>query len=151
MNVEVVWEGKSPTRLRESIWLEVRPNLDNVNNNDWNLFVDKIGQRVDTSDVVKQGGAALHGIDPSGGVSLVATDRSLSVQSLDCGLVAPGSNTNIWNYTAYDTIPVDAKNGFAFDLYSNLYAVNYPMWYPWKEEDSTSRFRFEVLEETQKR
>ena len=49
----------------------------------------------------------------------------LYVTSLDAGLVAPGSNTNIWNYTAYDKVPVDPSDGFAFDLYSNLYATNY--------------------------
>jgi hypothetical protein len=146
MNVELVWEGKSPTRLRESIWLEVRPDLSNED--DWKLYIDKIGQQVDASDVVKQGGAALHGMDPSGGVSLVSTSigRRLSIASLDCGLVAPGSNTNIWNYTAYDVVPANPTDGFAFDLYSNLYAVNYPLWYPWRTGDDVSRFRFIVRE-----
>ena len=150
MNVEVVWEGKSPTRLRESIWLEVRPDLSNVftEEDDWKLWIDKIGEKVDASDVVQQGGAALHGMDPSGGVSLTSASSGagLSIASLDCGLVAPGSNTNIWNYTAYDDVPVQPTDGFAFDLYSNLYAVNYPMWYPWKDGDDVSHFRFTVDE-----
>ena len=156
INVEVVWEGKRPTRLRESIWLEVRPTLNTNKEKDdeevheeeeWTLFIDKIGQQVNASDVVKQGGAALHGMDPSGGVSLVEqkSGRSLSIVSLDCGLVAPGSNTNIWNITAFDKVAVNAQDGYSFDLYSNLYAVNYPMWYPWLKEDSTSRFRFKVV------
>ena len=157
MNVEVVWEGKRPSRLCESIWLEVRPDLPNSlpKNDDgtqqWKLYVDKIGQRVDTADVVANGGGALHGIDPNGGVSLVANGASsatagLYVSSLDAGLVAPGSNTNIWNYTAYDKVPVNPSDGFAFDLYSNLYATNYPMWYPWRKENGFSRFRFQLME-----
>ena len=74
------------------------------------------------------------------------TSRSLVIKSLDCGLVAPGSNFNIWNITAYDNTHVNPKDGLAFDLYSNLYAVNYPMWYPWRSQDATTRFRFNILE-----
>jgi hypothetical protein len=162
VDLELVWEGKRPTRLRESIWLEMRPDFDP--SLAWTLFVDKTGQKVNTSDVVKLGGAALHGMDPTGGVvfqgspvapaalanSTLLTspsrERALVVKSLDCGLVAPGSNFNIWNITAYDTVPVDARDGLAFDLYSNLYAVNYPMWYPWVAQDATSRFRFQISE-----
>lgn len=151
-DLELVWEGKRPTRLRESIWLEMRPDLDE--SMDWTLFVDKVGHKVNASDVVKLGGAALHGMDPTGGVSFDGssgnTKKSLSlvIKSLDCGLVAPGSNFNIWNITAYDKVPVVAKDGLAFDLYSNLYAVNYPMWYPWLKEgqDATTRFRFRISE-----
>ena len=120
---------------------------------DWTLFVDKLGQKVNASDVVRLGGSALHGMDPNGGVAFQGVNsinetsrRTLVINSLDCGLVAPGSNINIWNVTAYDTVPVDARDGLAFDLYSNLYAVNYPMWYPWVPRDATSRFRFQISE-----
>ena len=63
--------------------------------------------------------------------------------SLDAGVVAPGSNSNPWNYTAYDNgNAVSPHDGAAFNLYSNLYDTNYVLWYPWKHEDHSSRFRF---------
>ena len=142
---ELVWEGKTPTRLKESIWLEMRPEL---NGEESSLWLEKMGSLVNAADVVCKGGAALHGIDPNGGVVL-ETSRdgkvdSLRIVSLDAGIVTPGSNTSPWNFTAYDVVPVNPEDGFAFGLYANLYAVNYPMWYPFRESDSHNRFRFTV-------
>lgn len=73
-------------------------------NQSWRMLVDKMGSRVDTGDVVKNGGAALHGVDPHGGITWEAAGRETEPQfrvvSLDAGLVAPGANRNIWNYSA---------------------------------------------------
>jgi uncharacterized membrane protein YgcG len=69
---------------------------------------------------------------------------SLTVQSLDAALVAPGSNTNIWYWNAYNSpgMAADPQDGAAFCLFNNLYHTNYVLWYPWRADDAASRFRF---------
>ena len=71
-------------------------------------------------------------------------NNNLNIKSLDCGVVAPGFNTNPWKYDVYDNgNAVDPLDGAAFFLYGNLYNTNYVLWYPFIEEDNMSRFRFE--------
>jgi hypothetical protein len=146
---ELSWRGKAPTRLPESAWLEVRPELSR-HPPGCTLNVDKLGGAVDTADVVPDGGAYLHGSDPSGGIAwMCGTGQSpptaeARVRSLDAALVAPGSNTNLYRWDAYNSTPPNAQDGAAFNLLNNLYATNYILWYPWNAEDAQSRFRFEV-------
>ena len=147
--VELAWEGKVPTRLFETIWLEVRPALQE--DSDWSLLVNKIGSSINVSDVVNKGGSSLHGFDPNGGITFFNSNdfqssihNNLNIKSLDCGVVAPGFNTNPWKYDVYDNgNAVDPLDGAAFFLYGNLYNTNYVLWYPFIEEDNMSRFRFE--------
>ncbi len=43
--------------------------------------------------------------------------------------------------------PLRAPNvaeGVHFALVGNLWNTNYPFWYPFEEEDSSSQFRFEI-------
>ena len=123
----------------------------------WRILLDKLGSVVDAQAVVAQGGGALHGIAPGGGVTLAAArsgsapvggaaaQRAFSATSRDAGLVAPGaSGLSPINFTAFDHAAPRAEDGFAFLLFNNLYEVNYPMYFPWKEKDATSRFRFSL-------
>ena len=148
LSVELVWENKRATRLLESIWLEMRPRLPSASEHTWRTILDKLGSRVDAARVVPNGGGALHGIDPHGGVALEALGAdplNFTVTSRDAGIVAPGASglgLSPINFTAPP--PSGASDGFAWLLFTNLYEVNYPMWYPWKSEDASSRFRFEM-------
>ena len=100
---------------------------------------------MDTADVVTNGGAVLHGLDPNhGGVVFSSESRSLRVESLDAGLVAPGYVRNTWDYAAYDDSPADPRDGAAYNLHSNLYNTNYVLYYPWLQQDAVSTFRFEL-------
>merc|ERR1711871_423375 len=84
LDLSVTWQGKKPTRLPESIWLEVRPLLsDSVR-----MHVDKLGTLIDTQDVVENGGSALHGLAPNGSVfwhegAASGGSQALAVRSLD--------------------------------------------------------------------
>jgi hypothetical protein len=147
-SVELIWQDKIPTRLFETIWLEVRPALSQADH--WSLLVNKIGSAVNSSDVVNKGGSSLHGVDPSGGITFQTTNskvnfqQTLNIKSWDCGVVAPGYNTNPWKYDIYDDgNAVNPVDGAAFFLYGNLYNTNYVLWYPFTKEDHVSRFRFE--------
>ena len=132
------------------------------------MQVEKLGTKVDVNDVVRNGGAILHGLSPSGSVGWVGggapaaaatapqsggagaaqqptaaapaavTPRRdvMAVRSLDAALVAPGNNTDIWNWDAY-TAPnstqgglgggatgANARDGAAFCLFNNLWSTN---------------------------
>ena len=66
----------------------------------------QVGSEVDTADVVTNGGAVLHGVDPNNGGGVFSSESSwLRVESLDAGLVAPGYVRNTWDYAAYDDTP----------------------------------------------
>ena len=152
LDIELVWENKVPCFLPESSWFEFHPSLSGASEDtgEWKLLLDKMGkQNIDTADVVAKSGAVLHGIDPvNGGITFAkarsSPEISFRVQSLDSGLVSPGQVRNSWNFEAYDETPVTPYDGAAFNLHSNLYNTNYVVYYPWKEDDSTSRFRFFV-------
>jgi hypothetical protein len=121
--MELVWAGKPPARLYESIYFDMHPVLKPVaqfsfdpshtveidsdgptsanNGSGWKLLIDKIGTQVDAADVVKDGGSAVHGMDPSGGLTFASPPLSgaalattlsrqhpsLRVDSVDAGLV----------------------------------------------------------------
>ena len=55
LQLELVWEDKAPSRLREAIFLEFRPRLSGPSANETRLYAKKMGSLVDTSDVVKKG------------------------------------------------------------------------------------------------
>ena len=116
------------------------------------MMVDKVGTRVDVSDVVRHGGSAVHGMDPNGGVSFVspsAAQASLYVHSRDAVLVMPAAAGSVLNFTAFYETPADAADGVSFNLYNNIYWTNYVLWYPWLNTgDALSRFRFRLSTRT---
>ena len=163
--LELAWDRKTPTRLPESTWLEVRPAFppaasasqpSATDDDAWRLHVTKLGSLIDTADVVPNGGSALHGVDPDGPVvwsrggrtqqrrahDAPPSSASLRIVSLDAGLVAPGNNTSPWGWDVYNAAPPDPLDGAAFNLHSNLYATNYILCYPWRPADEVGRFRF---------
>ncbi len=147
MAIDLTWEGKRAVFLPESSWFEFTPKLQGDLSNRWVLSVDKMGkENIDTSDVVAKAGAVLHGLDPVyGGMTFRSgsePSQAFRVESLDAGLMSPGYVRNTWNFEAYDGSPARPQDGAAFNLHSNLYTTNYVVYYPWIQEDSTSRFRF---------
>ena len=149
MAVDLVWKGKRAILLPESTWFEFKPKLHKKLPTRWSLSVDKMGKdNVDTSNVIANAGAVLHGLDPVyGGVTFRSSAKprqTFRVESLDAGLVSPGYVRNTWDFEAYDGKPARPEDGAAFNLHSNLYTTNYVVYYPWIAEDSTSRFRFAI-------
>jgi hypothetical protein len=150
VQAELAWGGKLPARLLESTFFEFRPRL-NATEDGWRLMLDKLGSRVDAGDVVDGGGSVAHGVDPDGGLTFAPASGGgvgLRVKSLDAGLVLPGRNMDLYNFSAYYGAGNEAKavDGAAFSLHNNLYDTNYVMWYPWLAADSVARFRFELSE-----
>lgn len=105
VDIELVWSGKPPARLYEGIYFEMAPALKKLHvvgrlagssggsgniSTGWKLMVDKLGSQIDAADVVTHGGSAVHGMDPGGGVTFLASADanavsflSLHIDSLD--------------------------------------------------------------------
>jgi hypothetical protein len=162
VEVELVWVGKQPSRLHESLYFGMHPLLNSSSTanrkssqdyeKDWLLLIDKLGSEIDASDVVTGGGSAVHGLDPSGAVKFRPVSHaapSLVIESLDAGLVLPGGIQNVWNFSAFyrdnsTSSMVRPRDGVHFSLSNNGYWTNYILWYPWRRQDSSSRFRFKI-------
>jgi len=117
--VDFSWSGKPANRIPEGIWLTCDPLGDGIS-------VRKLGEWIDPTKVVYNGGRILHGTDY--GVRL----GSVEIESLDCALLTFGGN--LWDYT--NKLP-NSGSGVRLNLYNNQWNTNFPMWY---EDDA--RFRF---------
>ncbi len=126
VKIDLSWFDKDANRLGEALWFSFHlPHTA--------CAVRKLGQWVDTQSVVSKGGRALHASDF--GVKLECADKTVSIESLDTALIAPGA-PSLLNFT--NKLP-DMAQGIAFNLYNNVWGTNFPMWY---QEDA--RFRFVV-------
>ena len=67
LNVELVWQGKIPTRLFETVWMEVRPALRPLFDGDWSLPSIKL-EILSMYLMLLIKGATVHGFDPDGGI-----------------------------------------------------------------------------------
>ena len=119
------WFDKRPNRQPEAAWLGFRPPL--AAGDAWS--VEKLGQRVDTGDVVSRGARGLH--------ASVGPVRAgpFSVESLDAALVSVGGPRLL----DFDNKLPKAARGVCFNLWNNAWCTNFPQWYA---EDA--RFRFQL-------
>jgi len=62
----------------------------------------------------------------------------MSIASLDTSLISVGDADPV----PTPLVKPDAADGFHFPLVGNIWNTNYPFWYPFKEEDTSSQFRF---------
>jgi hypothetical protein len=118
--------------LPEAMWLSFVPRIKNAQG--WTL--DKMGCPISPLEVIKNGNRKLHAIDR--GVSYRGDDGSLSIESLDAPLVAPGEPSLL----DFNNKQPALKKGMHFNLYNNVWGTNFRMWY---EDDARFRFtlRFE--------
>ena len=63
------------------------------------------------------------------------------VRSLDAGLVDPGSDMDLY---VFPGSPPEPERGVAFNLWNNLWSVNYIFWYPFEDADRSFGVRFSV-------
>jgi hypothetical protein len=130
IELNLTWKNKKATRLPEAIWFSFIPELpkDSV----W--MMDKSGQNVDPTDVVKDGGRKLHGIQK--GVWTESKKNKITIESLDAPLVSPGNRT-LLNFD--NSIP-NPNDGMHFCLCNNVWGTNFAMWM-----DDDIKFRFKMI------
>jgi hypothetical protein len=135
INVDVMMHQKTATRLPESTFFSFSPTPPDAAS--W--VISKLQERVDSSKVVTNGSLHLHVQD--GPVTLQLDGGPVfSVNSPDAPLVAVGTPFAI--PTPLNK-PANQKGGVHFCLHNNIWGTNYPMWYPFAKEDtSTLRWRF---------
>ena len=110
-------------------------------------YLSKLGRMIDAEDADLNCsghrltcGVHLHGVDRNG-VSVSTNDnRSVDLISLDSALVSVGSA----NPLPTPLVVPDPSGGVHFALVGNIWNTNYPFWYPFRDADASSQFRFRV-------
>lgn len=118
--VTLTWFGKRCSRFPQACWFKFKGFCE-----DWKIR--KMGRWISPEDII--GSPLIVGIDDG------VRNPELTVQSLDCGLVAPfGRRLLQYGSEACD-------QDMYFNLYNNIWNTNFPMWY-----DDDAVFRFTVNE-----
>ncbi|KAK6184178.1 hypothetical protein SNE40_006698 [Patella caerulea] len=136
MAIEVQWYNKQPTRLPESIFFsfqsKTRPGYQ------WQLH--KLDQILDPLNVVINGSQRLHAIDE--GVMYSKQSSGLLIESPDVAMVTVLTSENGASGLPLPLTCIKDVKGMAFNLYNNLWNVNYIFWYPYLAQDKNQKFRF---------
>lgn len=121
------WFEKPACRLPEAFWFSFNPRVKQPRN--WQM--EKLGQWISPLDVIRNGNRKLHAV----GEGLRNHDETarLNLQSLDAVLVAPGEPSLL----NFNNRQPPLEKGMHFNLYNNVWATNFPMWY---EDDVHFRF-----------
>ena len=127
--------NKTRTRIPEAGWLSFNPlNPANVT-----AHVNKIDSWVDLGQpVMGNGSAHLHVVSERG----VRLPGSVLGRSPDVGLVCVGYPPTPFP-TPLGRI-VGNPGAFSFNLFNNIWGTNYPMWYPFIDEDLSQQYRVDL-------
>lgn len=120
------WFGKQACRIAEATWVSFQPRVTSAR--EWTM--DKLGSDVWPLDVISNGNRKLHAV---GSVRCGSGPGSISIESLDAPLVAPGRPSLL----DFDNELPDLNGGMHFNLHNNIWGTNFPMWY---EDDAKFRF-----------
>jgi len=118
--------NKPANRMAELYWLSFVPE------NMTQIIVEKMGHHVDVRDVIEGGNARLMAVDRY--VDMVTTQGTFRVTSFDVPLVLTGDRSNM----SYRITP-NIVRGIHFNLFNNLWGVNYTMWW-----EGSQSFRFKI-------
>jgi hypothetical protein len=131
-HLDLVWLDKTTTRLPESLWMIFRPRA--ADPRGWRLHV--LDQELDPTETLVNGSRHLAAVWD--GVSYRGPDGALAIDTVDASVVAPGEPSLV----DFDNFPVDPRQGMWFNLSNNVWNTNWPLWYPWRDDDENARFRF---------
>ena len=170
MNVSVIWNNKTTTRLQEATTIFHRPKV----RIGFRWEMNKLGEWVAMSNVTEGGEQYQHAV--WSGIRYVSTEgKGLLIQTLDAGIACPVLNEKADPTLTPDVSLQKACDKYdipsAFDpelqqqlsdsviagagirLHANLFDISgFPQWYPFgvgdqfQEEDANEQFRF-VIEE----
>lgn len=129
IDMDIQWFEKPACRLPEALWFSFQP----VVQTDGNWSIQKLGSRIDPTQVLSNGARTLHGFHDV--VAYQDPTLQLHIHSLDAVLVAPGK-PSLLNF--HNQLP-DMHGGVHFNLFNNIWGTNFPMWF---EDDA--RFRFSI-------
>ncbi|EGD78368.1 hypothetical protein PTSG_09435 [Salpingoeca rosetta] len=133
VNISLLLSNKTATRLPESAWFKFAPR---VSSSGWTM--GKLADaNVNPLDVAVNGSRHLHavwdGVRHSSGVSL---------RTLDAPLLSWG-DTNPFPTPSGDWQP-DVSRGVNFCLFNNIWGTNYIMWVPFRKDEHSYKYRFQL-------
>jgi hypothetical protein len=143
LDVDVQLFNKTRTRFGEALLLEwLFANLTSPLNASWQL--DKLGSWVDPLDGVAGGSTQQHAVGQGVGYfsPAAAGGGGVFLDTLDAPVVCPATGAE-QAYTSLPQSPAPLQGpvtGFASLLYTNAWAMNFPLW----SLDADFRFRFRV-------
>ena len=121
--------NKTSTRIPESLSVYFNP----AGVDSHTMKMSKLGEYIPVLDVIKNGSKHLHACDVNG----ISYDN-LRIQSNDTALVCLG-------YPTPFPVPMETPNiakGFSFNILNNIWGTNYVMWYPYLNEELSTKYRF---------
>ena len=147
MDFEVTLFNKTATRLAEATMFSFAPYGSNYRG-----FYQKISDAssIPFESVVLNGSQYQHAVES---VTLVGPDLdgngsvTIKLSSLDVAVVCPVlSNTTYKTPTPFpapeDPVNIKELKGVAFNIHNNVWNTNYPLWYPFVEEDKDFKSRY---------
>ncbi len=145
LNTTVRWFNKTATHIPETLWLSNVPTPLTVDATTPRVVLDKLGAQLDAMDVDLgcdgmhhlTCGVHLHGVG-DGGVVVMASGAETTLVSWDSALVSIGVASPV----PTPLIAPDIRGGVHWALVGNIWNTNYPFWYPFEEDDTSSQFRF---------
>ncbi|HZY62552.1 MAG TPA: DUF5054 domain-containing protein [Edaphobacter sp.] len=112
--------GKEENRLPESLWLTFNPAVGTPSADHW--LMEKSGQPVRASDVVRGGARHMHAITEK--LRYNAGQHGFEIATLDAPVVAFGDRSPL----NYSPNPPDVSSGVHVNLFNNAWGTNYIQW-----------------------
>ena len=156
---EVIIVDKTATRLAEATMFSFIPKLQESNHR-WQDRLYKVQSPdapgteqpyLSVFSVVKNGSFYQHAVEQVNMVEqFQAGMLNLGFISSDVPLVCPifVGESNIHTPTPFPYLErpsvATSVDGFAFNIHNNVWNTNYPLWYPFAEEDKTFKARFKM-------
>ncbi|KAK6980368.1 hypothetical protein BgiMline_021379 [Biomphalaria glabrata] len=140
VNVTFLMLGKTTTRLPESISFGFQPV-----NQGYQWTLDKMSQYIDPCDVVLNGSQYVHGVKNE--VNLLNEDnKGIQFFTRDVPIVNLGTDNRIDSPFPVPLQPFECSTlrNFSFNIYNNIWNTNYPMWYPFNQQDENFKAEFTI-------
>ena len=113
---------KVENRLPEALWLTFNPAPDSAAPNPDAWLLDKSGQPLRPTDVIRGGGRSMHAITEK--ISYTEGQNTLEINTLDAPVVALGNRTPL----NFSLDPPTLLQGIHFSLFNNAWGTNYIQW-----------------------
>eukprot|EP01083_Nonionella_stella_P103862 297095_1 len=138
--MDLFWINKTATRIPEDYFYRFNPR----DCTDWK--VQKFGEMIDIADVVVNGSMHMHATTGNVSCRLKLDDHVFGIESVDVALSSFMPSLR----TEYSPFPVpfvrsSQVDGTAFVLYDNTWGTDYPVWFPFDENDCNTTYRFNIL------
>ena len=153
IDFDMILVNKTATRLPEATMFSFYPT--SSDSGGWECSAVKVAtgvlapqSTVDMKNVVTNGSQYQHAVEYVTLHSLKTADKeSITLASPDVPLVCPIlQGDNGWTPTPFPAPlkPLSSATiiGMAFNIHNNIWNTNYPLWYPYNDEDKNFRAKF---------